>query len=180
MSYSIPDCFMISFICGLVFGLVYEALRIVRLVLRFKAAVFVCDVLFFVLAAGLVFKLSMVLGNYVRIYTILGFGAGIFAYIVTIGRVLNLIESAAAAVWRKTIGRLARLALKKAKKTFGAFAHMMSGVFGKAADFFSNSQKNLSKRLQSKGKKMYNKDIINNGKGSETGHVIQAKVTRSS
>ncbi len=180
MSYSIPDCFMIAFICGLAFGLVYEAFRVVRLVLRFKAAVFVCDVLFFILAAGLVFRLSMVLGNYVRIYTVMGFGAGVFAYIVTIGRVLNMIESAAAVVWRKTIGRLARLALNKAKKVFGAFAHMMSGVFGKAADFFSNSQKNLSKHLHSKDKKMYNKDIIENSKGSETSHVIQAKVTRSS
>ena len=46
--------------------------------------IFVCDVLFFILAAGLVFRLSMVLGNYVRVYTIMGFGAGVFAYIVTI------------------------------------------------------------------------------------------------
>lgn len=179
MSYSIPDCFMIAFVCGFAFGLVYEAFRIVRLVLRFRIAVFVCDVLFFVLAAVLVFRLSMVLGNYVRVYTLLGFGAGVFSYIVTIGRVLNLIESAAAVVWRKTIGRLARFIASKVKKAFGAFAHMISQVFGKAADFFSNSQKNLSKHLHSKGKKMYNKDIIND-KGSETSHVIQAKVTRSS
>ena len=171
---------MIAFICGLAFGLVYEAFRIVRLVLRFKAAVFVCDVLFFILAAGLVFRLSMVLGNYVRVYTIMGFGAGVFAYIVTIGRVLNMVESAAAVVWRKTIGRFARLALEKSKKAFGAFAHMLSGIFGKAADYFINSQKNLSKHLHSKDKKVYNKDIIKNGKGSETGNVIQAKVTRGS
>lgn len=180
MSYSIPDCFMIAFICGLSFGLVYEAFRVIRLVLRFKIAVFICDVLFFIIAAGLVFKLSMVLGNYVRIYTLLGFGAGIFAYIVTIGRVLNLIESAAAVVWRKTIGRIAGVIIAKAKKVFGAFAHTASGFFGKAADFFSSSQKNLSKHLHSTGRKMYNKNTINNEKGSETGHVIQAKVTRSS
>lgn len=177
--YSIPDCFMIAFICGFAFGLVYEAFRVIRLVLRFKAAVFVCDVLFFVLAAGLVFKLSMVLGNYVRIYTLLGFGAGVFAYIVTIGRVLNLIESAAAVVWRKTIGKLARLIAAKTKKAFGAFAHIMTRFFSKAAEFLSNGQKNLSKHLHSNGKKLYNKDTIS-GKGSETSHVIQAKVTRSS
>ena len=73
MSYSIPDCFMIAFICGFAFGLVYEAFRVVRLILRFKAAVFVCDVLFFVLAAGLVFKLSMVLGNYVFMAALMSF-----------------------------------------------------------------------------------------------------------
>ena len=48
MYVSIPDCFMIAFVVGLIFGLVYEALRIVRLILRFKAAVFLCDVLFFI------------------------------------------------------------------------------------------------------------------------------------
>ncbi len=179
MSYSIPDCFMIAFICGFAFGLVYEAFRVVRLILRFKAAVFVCDVLFFVLAAGLVFKLSMVLGNYVRVYTLLGFGAGVFAYIVTIGRVLNLIESAAAVVWRKTIGRLARSIAAKTKKVFGAFTHKAALLFGKTADFFSNGQKKLTEHLHSNGKKMYNKGNTSN-KGSETSHVIQAKVTRSS
>ena len=55
MSYSIPDCFMIAFAVGLVFGLVYEALRIVRLILRFGAAVFICDIAFFMLAAAAVF-----------------------------------------------------------------------------------------------------------------------------
>lgn len=63
MSYSIPDCFMIAFAVGLVFGLVYEALRIVRLILRFGAAVFICDIAFFMLAAAAVFKLSESLGN---------------------------------------------------------------------------------------------------------------------
>lgn len=180
MSYSIPDCFMTAFVCGFVFGLVYEALRIARLILRFRIAVFVCDVLFFALAADVVFKLSLVLGNYIRIYTLIGFGAGIFAYIVTIGRVLNLIESAAAIAWRRTIGRLIKKLADNAQKLFGAFAHKTGVFFGKVADFSGQSKENFVKHLNSKHQKMYNKDNISESKGSETGHVIHAKVTRSS
>ena len=48
MAYSIPDCFMTAFAVGLLFALVYEALRIIRILLPFRAVTFVCDVLFFV------------------------------------------------------------------------------------------------------------------------------------
>ncbi len=178
MAYSIPDCFMAALICGFAFGLVYEAFRIVRLVLRVKPAVFLCDVLFFALAAEVVFRLSMVLGNYVRIYTLLGFGAGIFAYIATIGRILNLVESAAAIAWRKTIGRAARFITGKIKAAFGIVAQKGSEEFGKAANFLGTAYKNHTPHLQTNPKKMYNKDTQQNTGGSETGHVIKAKVTR--
>ncbi len=179
MAYSIPDCFMTALICGFVFGLVYEAFRIVRLVLRVKPAIFLCDVLFFVIAAEVVFKLSMVMGNYVRIYTLLGFGAGLFAYIETVGRFLNMIESAAAVVWRKTIGRAVRFIAGKIKAVFGKIAQKTGEEFGKAAEILKSTRKRYSLRLKSDAKKEYNKVTHQNTGGSETGHVIKAKVTRS-
>lgn len=180
MGYSIPDCFMIAFAVGLAFGLVYEALRIVRLILRFGAAVFVCDIAFFMLAAQAVFKLSQSLGNYVRIYTVLGFGAGVFAYIVTVGRILNLAESAASIAWRKTIGRLIHKIGNNAQKTFGTIAQKSKALFGKISEYLGNVQENQIKRLQSRHKTLYNKKRLDKMGESEEVHVIKATVKRSS
>lgn len=171
---------MISFAVGFVFGLVYEALRIVRLILRVKPAIFICDVLFFVLAAGAILKLSDSLGNYVRIYTVLGFGAGVFAYIVTVGRILNLAESAASVVWRKTIGRLLRFIGKKVKKAFGTIAQKISSIFGGITKYLDNQKENRSKHLQLNHKPLYNKKRLDKTGESEEVHVIKATVRKSS
>lgn len=179
MSYSIPDCFMIAFAVGLVFGLVYEALRIVRLILRFGAAVFVCDIAFFVLAAAAVFKLSEALGNYVRVYTVLGFGAGVFAYIVTVGRLLNLAESAASIAWHKTFGRLINKTVYGVKKMFGIIAHKSADLFGEMSKHLDNARENHHKRLQSRRKTLYNKKRLDKIGESEEIHVIKATVKRS-
>ncbi len=179
MSYSISDCFMIAFAAGLVFGLVYEALRIVRLILRFRAAVFVCDVAFFMLAALAVFKLSESLGNFVRVYTVLGFGAGVFAYIVTVGRILNLAESAAALAWRHTIGRLVHGIVGSAKKMFVNISQKTRSGIGKISEYWSAARENGAKRLQSMHKTLYNKKRLEKiGEGEEV-HVIKASVRRS-
>lgn len=179
MGYSISDCFMTAFVVGLAFGLVYEALRIVRLILRFKAAVFVCDIAFFFLAALAVFKLSRSLGNYVRVYTVLGFGAGVFAYIVTLGRILNLAESAASVAWRKTIGRLIRKFGDFGKKLFVGIAQNSRSAFGKFSEYLDGARENSVKLLQSRHKTLYNKRRLDkNGEGEEV-HVIKATVKRS-
>ncbi len=180
MSYSISDCFMIAFAVGFAFGLVYEALRVVRLILRLKAAVFVCDVAFFTLSAFAVFRLSESLGNYIRIYTVLGFGAGVFAYIVTVGRLLNLAESAASIAWRKTIGRLLSNIGKGSRKLFGIIAQKSKEQFGNISKHLENTRENYSKRLQLKSKKLYNKEKPKNVGESEETHVIVAKIRRSS
>ena len=174
MYVSIPDCFMIAFVAGLIFGLVYEALRIVRLILRFKAAVFVCDVSFFILSALGVMMLSKGLGKYVRNYTVLGFGAGVFTYIVTLGRLLNLAESAASAVWRMTIGKALRKIGQCAKKCVGTIRQKTELTIGK----ISKDIKNRRRDLKSPSETLYNKEKAK--KLGEGDHVIKAKVTRSS
>lgn len=178
MYYSVPDCFMIALFCGFAFGFVYEALRIIRLILRFKAAVFLCDALFFVLSAFAIEALSPLLGSYVRSPVVIGFFAGVFAYIVTLGRIFNLMESAAAEAWRLTIGRFIKFVMRKLKGVFGAFAHKARAVFGKVSDFSSSRQKKLLGYLKSHDKKVYNNSITEN-KESEIGHVIKAQVRRS-
>lgn len=180
MYVSVPDCFMIAFAAGLLFGLVYELFRIVRLVLRFKAAVFVCDVMFFVLAALFLCKLSEFLGSYVRLYAVLGFGAGIFAYIVTIGRLFNLLESAASVVWRRTLGRLFRKARSLIMKFFGKVSQFAKAGFGRFDEYLETRQKSSQMGLHLQREKMYNikKGNYNIDEGGN-GNVIKAKVTKT-
>lgn len=177
MSVSIPDCFMIAFFVGLVFGLVYEVLRIIRLILRFKAAVFVCDIAFFVLAAFVVIKLSVSLGNFVRMYTIFGFGAGVFTYIVTIGRLLNLIESAASVAWRLTIGKLLKKIGGFMRKVFVGITQKAKSGFVRVSKYFAEQPKIPSKHLKSTSEKVYNKRRLDKiGEGEN--NVIKASVRR--
>lgn len=178
MGVSIPDCIMIAFLVGFVFGLVYEALRILRLILRFKAAVYLCDIAFFILAAFAVLRLSTSLGNFVRMYTIFGFGAGIFTYIVTIGRLLNLIESAATLAWRLTIGRLFKKISLFLKKTFVGIAQKTKAGFVRASKVIGNNKENDKMDLKSDTKKVYNiKRLDKIGEGEK--NVIKADVRRS-
>lgn len=180
MNVSIPDCFMIAFVVGLIFGLVYEVLRIVRLILRFKAAVFICDVAFFVLSAFAVMTLSKSLGSYVRMYTVLGFGAGVFTYIVTLGRLLNLIESATSIAWRATIGRFLHFIGRSVKKLFSTICQKTVHIFGKISKDRRESRENKRRDLKSASQKMYNKERLDKIGEGEEGHVIKARVTRSS
>lgn len=179
MQYSIPDCFMISLLLGLAFGLVYEALRIVRLILRHKAVTFLCDIVFFILAAMAVFRISLVMGNHIRLYTLLGFGAGVFAYIATVGRLMNVMESAAAVCWRRTLGRLLRFIGRKLRDSVGAFAHILGSHLGKINNFLLSNAKKALSPLKMTGKKMYNKEDNNiMAEGSGNKHVIRATVKR--
>lgn len=178
MVYTIPECFMTGLLLGLAFGPVYEVLRLLRLIFRFEAAVIACDIVFFILAAEGVFRLSLLLGNYIRVYTVIGFAAGLFAYIVTIGRLFNAAENAVCSLWRRTIGKALRAAARTVRKAFGAFAQFMGKAFGKVADFSHSMGKNALTHLQFNKKKLYN-NKVNTSEGSVKHNVIRATVTKT-
>lgn len=187
MYVSVPDCFMIAFITGFLFGLVYEALRIVRLIFRLRLVVVVCDIAFFVLAGAAVCELSKILGNYVRVYTVLGFGAGVFTYIVTIGRLFNVIESGASVIWRKTLGKLFHKTARIAHLFIDNITQSVKLFIGKVHENMPKPQKNPIFGLKSRDKIVYNnnssytdRDIDENIGGSEKAHAIKAKITKSS
>lgn len=180
MTYSIPDCFMTAFAAGLVFALVYEALRIIRILLPFKVVTFVCDIVFFLLAAAAVTRISLLLGNYIRGYTVLGFWAGIFTYITTVGRLINRFENAIAGAVRAMLSSFFKALGKVFRSAFGFIAHKLSIVFGKINKISMNVIKKLRKHLKNKPQMVYNNRYRNNNNGrSEKGNVIQAKVRRS-
>lgn len=179
MSVSIPDCFMIAFTAGFIFGLVYEAIRIIRLILKFRIAVFICDIAFFILAAFAVCRLSEFLGNYIRLYTVLGFGTGVFTYIVTIGRLFNVLESAASVAWRRTLGRLFRKIGQNTKNFFAKIAHKTEALFGKIHEYWDKHEKNRKERLNLSDKMLYNNEGNNIFGEDKKAHVIKAKVRKS-
>ena len=179
MNISIADCLAIAFAAGLIFGAVYEILRIIRLILQFKAAVFICDMLFFIAAAFTVVGLSENLGNYVRIYTIIGFGAGVFAYITTIGRVFNLIESGLAAIWRKTLGRLIKKIFVNISKITGKIIHKTKSVFVKISENEIFKKKKSLYPLHLGRGMMYNENKLDKIGEGVNKDVIKAVVKRS-
>ncbi len=177
MYVSIPDCFMISFFVGLVFGLVYEVLRILRLLLPFKAAIFLFDVAFFVLAASAVMSLSEMMGSYIRIYTILGFGAGVFTYIVTVGRLFNIAENAASNAWRKAIRNAFRACSSAVRRLFSTIAHKCKPVIGKIAEYRKGKLKKSFQGLKSDNEIVYNKKRLEKIGGKTD--AIKANVRRN-
>ncbi|MCH5203198.1 MAG: spore cortex biosynthesis protein YabQ [Oscillospiraceae bacterium] len=178
MNVSIADCLAIAFAAGFIFGIVYEIFRIIRLILQFKAAIFVCDMLFFIAAAFAVVGLSENLGNYIRIYTVIGFGAGVFAYITTIGRVLNLIESGMAVIWRKTLGKLVKKLQASTAEIIGKIAHKAKSEFVKISENMQDNKKKLLNNLHLDGNIVYNKERSEKIGEGENKNVIKAVVKR--
>ncbi len=182
MEYSILDCFMISAVSGVLFGIVYELLRLLRRIFRFRIVTFFCDILFFVLAGFVIVRLSMYLGSYIRVYTILGFAGGVFAYVQTVGRLVYAISSVLILVVDRSVGSILRFILKQAKGVFGVFAHNASALFGRIADFITKIRKKHLSHLNFGHDTLYNikrdkKTIGESGRGS---NVIKVKIKRSS
>jgi len=132
--------------------------------------------------AVIVLNLSLYLGNYIRSYTIIGFGAGVFAYIQTLGRLVYALETALIFALDNTIGALLRSVADILRKTIGAFAHKTASQFGKIHDFLAVCRKKSSTLLHFPRTKMYNskREKITIGESSRGNHVIKAKITRGS
>ncbi len=182
MEFSILDCFMISFVCGLFFGIVYELFRFIRRLFDFRAVVFICDVAFCIAAGFFVFQLSMYLGNYIRLYTLLGFGTGLFAYINTVGRLAAMLENALAKVVSAIFGKVSAAVTSILKSTIGAFAHNASAAFSRFNKNSKRSKKIASTLLQFEDETVYNvkRNIVQSGENIGGKYVIKAKIRRSS
>ncbi len=181
MEFGIFDCFMIAFVCGLVFGLVYELLRSVRRLFDHRIIIFICDVSFFIVAGFFVFQLSMYLGNYIRLYTLLGFAAGLFAYIQTVGRLLGGIIIVLIRGLKAVFGKVFTAVGGVFKRSVGVFAHNVSAAFVRFNDFLKRKKKTSVPLLHFDTKRVYNvkRNIIQSGEDIGGKYVIQAKIRRS-
>lgn len=156
MYISIPDCFIISMFVGLCSGLIYEVLRIIRLLFPFKICVFLCDAAFFIISSKIIMMLSEEMGNYVRLYTVLGFGAGVFTYIVTFGRLLNRAENAVSNAWRRALTRVFKALSKLFCSVFGTITHKTKSIFSQIAEYRRKMAKKPLYDLKSNNEIVYN------------------------
>lgn len=176
---SVIECMVISFGVGLIFALVYELLRIIRLLIPVAPVIFICDVLFFILAAFIVIKLAVALGNYVRGCIVFGFGAGIFAYITTIGRLMNIIENTVIGIISDFFYTLFRTITGLFGKCFRFIAHKCNKVFGIITKKYSNHKKTRRNDLKKNNTPVYNNiNTKNNSGGSVNNHAIAAKIQK--
>lgn len=177
MYISIPDCFIISMFVGLCSGLIYEVLRIIRLLFPFKMSIFLCDAAFFIISSKIIMMLSEEMGNYVRLYTVLGFGAGVFTYIVTFGRLFNRAENAVSNAWRKALAKAFKALSKLFRSFFGTISHKTKSVFGQIAEYHKEKRKKPFYDLKSDNEIVYNDKRLEKI-GGKTG-AIKAIVRRN-
>lgn len=182
MEFGILDCFMIAFFTGVIFGLVYEFFRFIRRIIPNNIVILICDICFFIAAGFFVFELSMYLGNFVRLYTILGFSAGLFTYIQTIGRLFSLLEIALLRFLRAMIGTVFACVAGIVKGAIRIIAHNTNAAFGCFHDFSKRIAKSASSLLHFNTKRVYNvkRNICNHGENIGGNNVIQVKIRRSS
>lgn len=177
MYISIPDCFIISMFVGLCSGLIYEVLRIIRLLFPFKICVFLCDAAFFIISSKIIMMLSEEMGNYVRLYTVLGFGAGVFTYIVTFGRLLNRAENAVSNAWRKALSKVFNALSKLLSSVFGTISHKIKWIFSQIAEYRNEKKKMPFYDLKSDNEIVYNNKRLEKIGGKT--EAIKATVRRN-
>lgn len=143
------------FLTGFIFGLIYEGLRFLRLLIRHNAvALAIEDILFFSVFGFVCFTVSLMIGSgYFRLYyAVCAFFGGI-VYYFTLGKLLQLffkriihgIKRFLRFVFRKILGRV-----------FGAIKHKLRPVFSKCNENIKSIVENTKKHLPKKRSVLYN------------------------
>ncbi len=102
--------FLLSFLIGLVFGAVYDVLRIIRIVKKHhKYVIFVEDFAFVVFCAFWYFLFSTELARgQIRLFILIGMFIGFIVYLLTVGSLTNRVATSIRTVYEKIEGWLKR------------------------------------------------------------------------
>lgn len=95
--------FLLSFLIGAVFGVVFDVLRIIRIIKRHHNAVIFIEDFLFVLFCGFwyfVFSTDMARGQ-IRLFTLIGMFIGFIVYLMTVGSITKRLASAIKYVYDK-------------------------------------------------------------------------------
>lgn len=133
--------FLYSLGFGLIIGILYDALRVIRIILSFsKTATYVTDILFSVTASIMTFLFCLSVTNgEVRFYIILGEFIGFFVFYFSFG-------SVAVRFSEKTVKKIAKLFRRIFRFIFSPFIRIFAVIHMKFT-------KNL-KKVQKKAKKL--------------------------
>lgn len=154
---------------GVLFGLCYEILRLLRMLFPHPTVlVFFEDTLFFAVCGLLSFIIAMWVGiGYFRIYYIAFEAIGALLYFLIPGRLINLCLRHTVSFIKKFFRKIYRKLKPKLKDKvniwhdtlFMPFAKKVKGLFGKIAEFAPRPSFNTKKHLQSNGEMLYNNTV---------------------
>ncbi|MBE6881116.1 MAG: hypothetical protein E7490_09815 [Ruminococcaceae bacterium] len=165
---------MLSFvICGVIIGILYEPLRILRQLVKHKNILTgIEDTLFFALCGFLLFGLSMNVGNgQFRLLYLISACIGAFAYYFTLGKIVRLIYS----LLIKSISKIIRFILKPIKKILGIIVLKIKRLFvGLYEKFRKSGQKSFS-HLKNSTEMLYNKLCIKKERSKENDIRVKIK-----
>ncbi len=136
--------FLLSLGMGFLLGILYDLIRIIRIsISRGKAAVFICDIIFCILACfcTFLFCLSANEGE-MRLYLILGELAGFFAYYFSLGAVVFSYSE-----------RIIDFTKRLLRSFFGIILFPFKWIFAKTGKVFNK----LLEKSRKKSKKVKNK-----------------------
>lgn len=165
---------ILSFIiCGVAIGVLYEPLRVLRLLIKHRSILTgIEDTLFFSLCGFLLFGLSMNVGNgQFRLVYLISACIGAFAYYFTLGRVVRLIYS----LLIKFISKILSFLLKPIKKILGIIVLKIKRLFvGLYEKIRKSGQKSFS-HLKNSTEILYNKLCIKKERSKENDIRVKIK-----
>lgn len=143
----------IFLIAGVLFGAVYDVLRFFRLIFPGKRAVFVFDLLFFIIISPAMFLLLLSYNNgQVRAFYFTAAFLGFIIYVLTVYRITGIIE--------RGISSLIRKIMKKCLKSFKKVLQKIKKVYYNSTEL---SRRALQSKKLSKKKMSKKKDVATNG-----------------
>lgn len=156
-------------VCGMLLGVGYEVLRIIRTVIPHHSfAVGVEDTFYLALCGLVLFGLSMEIGNgNFRASYLLFAAIGFILYIFTVGRLFRFVYTAVIGAVKKLFGFVFGKLLRPLRKAFVSFIH-------KSAVPFVHFHKNINdkiKRAQADLKK-HREILYNNDNNLERNEVV--------
>ena len=136
MELSFPEqsaAFLWSLVLGVLLGVVYGGFRLVRVTFSLRrAAVFILDFLFMLLAAAAIFLFCIgMMRGYVRSYVLLGAAFGFFAYRLTLGRLFCMIYHPILVKSKKIMHKISGKMKKITKKLLKIAAKLLYNESGK-------------------------------------------------
>lgn len=130
--------FLCAAVPGVILGVLYGAVRLLRVLFDFSAAVtFLSDVLFMLAAAVLTFLFSLAfLSGYVRLYLLPAILTGFFLYRLTLGALLSRLYTPVFRVLKQAGGsflkKFKKIAKNLLKKGYGLLYNTKAGKIQKS------------------------------------------------
>lgn len=152
--------FLLSLVVGVVLGVFYDFFRIIRLcITKGKIAVFIQDILFWVVGAFFSYTFVFVInnGNY-RIYFAFGELIGFVVYYFTFGEVVIKVSKFVVDTVRKVFAFILKIILFPFKKLYVIFAPKMMKLFKSTKNKVKISKNKYNLFLKRQPHLMYNEE----------------------